>query len=399
MYTKDDVLTFVEEENVKFIRLAFCDTDGVQKNIAIMPAELPRVFEEGFPFDPFNIKGFTGYQKTNLFLHPDPSTLSILPWRPSNGRVVRMFCNITYPDGTPYEADGRTILQNAIQYAADHGITCTFGNNSEFYLFQLDEEGNPTNKPFDQAGYLDIAPEDKGENVRREICFTLHDMGIIPESSHHEAGPSQHEVDFKYSDPLTAAENTLTFQSVVRTIAARNGLTADFSPKPLDDQSGSGMHINIAVQSLDGKDQLNAFMAGVLAHIEEMTAFLNPTEQSYRRLGEKKAPIYISWSPENRFQLIQIPATSPARRHMKLRSPDSMCNPYIAYALLIYAGMDGILRNLDPGEPVNLDLQDADSSLPQNIRKLPDTLKDAQELAQNSSFIHNILSDDYFRTF
>jgi len=253
MYTKEDVLSFVEEENVKFIRLAFCDSDGVQKNIAIMPSELPRVFAEGFPFDTYNVEGFSTYLKSNLFLHPDPSTLSILPWRPSNGRVVRMFCNVTYPDGRPFEADGRSILQKAVQYAADNGITCTFGTSSEFYLFKLDDDGNPTKIPFDHAGYLDIGPEDKGENVRREICFTLNDMGIIPESSHHESGPSQHEVEFKYSDPLTAAENALTFQSVVKTIAMRNGLCADFSPKPLEDQSGNGMHINIAVQALNGE--------------------------------------------------------------------------------------------------------------------------------------------------
>lgn len=395
MYSCEDVLTYVEEENVRFIRLAFVDIDGTQKNIAIMPNELRRAFREGFPFDSANINGFNRYEKSNLYLHPDPSTLSILPWRPSDGRVVRMYCNVTYPDGTPFEADGRSILQNAVKYSIEKGISCAFGNDSEFYLFKTDDDGNPTKEPFDHAGYLDIAPEDKGENVRREICFTLYDMGILPESSHHESGPGQHEVDFKYSDPLTAAENAITLKSVVRTIAMREGLYADFSPKPLENESGNGSHINISVKSADGRDYLMPFMAGVLNHIEELTAFLNPTEESYKRFGEKKAPIYITWSPENRRQLIMVPKTTPERRYMKLRSPDSGMNPYIAYALLIYAGMDGIENNMDPGEPTNMDLLAADSSLEFHFKKLPLTLKDAVYRAKNSEFLKKYLGQDY----
>ena len=314
MYTREDVLTFVEEEDVKFIRLAFVDIFGKQKNIAIMPGELKRAFDEGIPFASSNIDGFKEYVLSDLYLHPDPSTLSILPWRPSNGRVVRMFCNVTYPDGTPFEGDSRSILQAAIRYAADNGVNCTFGNESEFYLFKTDDEGRPTKEPFDEAGYLDIAPEDKGENVRREICFTLSDMGIVPESSHHEAGPGQNEVDFRYSDPLTAAEDAITLRSVIKTIAMRNGLYADFSPKPLEEHSGNGMHINIMVHAMDGEDKLRSFMAGIIKHIEEITFFLNPTEQSYRRFGEKKAPVYITWSSENRNQLIMIPECSKNRR-------------------------------------------------------------------------------------
>lgn len=395
MYSCEDVLTYVEEENVRFIRLAFVDLDGTQKNIAIMPNELRRAFQEGFPFDGANINGFTRYKKSNLYLHPDPSTLSILPWRPSDGRVVRMFCNVTYPDGTPFEADGRSILQRAMKYSIERGISCAFGNDSEFYLFKTDDDGNPTREPFDHAGYLDIAPEDKGENVRREICFTLYDMGILPESSHHESGPGQHEVDFKYSDPLTAAENAVTLKSVVRTIAMREGLYADFSPKPLENESGNGNHINISVKSADGRDYLMPFMAGVINHIEEITAFLNPTEESYKRFGEKKAPIYITWSPENRRQLIMVPETTPERRYMKLRSPDSEMNPYIAYATLIYAGMDGIENNMDPGEPTNMDLLAADSRLEHNFKKLPLTLKDAVYRAKNSEFLKKYLGQDY----
>lgn len=397
MYTREDVLTFVEEEDVKFIRLAFVDLFGKQKNIAIMPGELKRAFEEGIPFASSNIDGFKDYVLSNLYLHPDPSTLSILPWRPSNGRVVRMFCNVTYPDGTPFEGDSRSILQAAIEYASKNGVNCTFGNESEFYLFKTDDEGRPTKEPFDEAGYLDIAPEDKGENVRREICFTLSDMGIVPESSHHEAGPGQNEVDFRYSDPLTAAEDALTLRAVIKTIAMRNGLYADFSPKPLEEHSGNGMHINIMVHAMDGEDKLRAFMAGILKHIEEITFFLNPTEESYRRFGEKKAPVYISWSSESRNQLIMIPECSQERRHLKLRSPDSGSNPYIAYALLIYAGLDGVLNEMDPGEPTNLDL--ADSSSHTGLKKLPLSLDAARDKALNSAFVRGILGDEYLKLF
>ncbi|MBQ9067172.1 MAG: glutamine synthetase [Clostridia bacterium] len=395
LYSCEDVLTYVEEENVRFIRLAFCDIDGTMKNIAIMPSELRRAFSEGFPFDSANINGFNKYVKSNLYLHPDPSTLSILPWRPADGRVVRMFCNVTYPDGTPFEADGRSILQNAIRYSLEQGISCSFGNESEFYLFKTDEDGEPTKEPFDHAGYLDIAPLDRGENIRREICFMLSDMGIIPESSHHESGPGQHEVDFKYSDPLTAAENAITLQSVVRTIAMREGLYADFSPKPLNDKSGNGMHINISVKSSDGRDYLLPFMAGVLTHIEEITAFLNPTEDSYRRLGEKKAPIYITWSPENRSQLIMVPETTAVRRHMKLRSPDSGANPYLAYALLIYAGVDGINNHMDPGEPTNMDLLAQEPDQLHEFQKLPLSLTDAVYKAKNSEFVRSVLGTEF----
>ena len=343
MYSYDEVMTFVEEEDVKFIRLAFCDARGRQKNISIMPLELKRAFTEGISFDASAIAGFGDVVKSDLFLHPDPSTLSVLPWRPSNGRVIRMFCDIKYPDGRRYEKDGRYILKNAIETAKKAGISCFFGAEFEFYLFELDDNGNPTGETFDKAGYMDIAPDDKGENVRREICFNLLEMGISPESSHHEEGPGQNEIDFKYSGALSAADNAVTFKSVVQTIARRNGLFADFSPKPLMHESGNGLHINVSIKSDDGRDLTDSFMAGILDHAVEMTAFLNPVKESYKRVGEKKAPKYVTWSPENRSQLIRIPAVkSSDKKRIELRSPDPCANPYIAYALIIYAGLDGI---------------------------------------------------------
>lgn len=248
-YSKEEVMQYVREEDVKFIRLAFCDVFGKQKNISIMPDELPRAFEFGIAIDASAIAGFSDEEHSDLFLHPDADTLMPLPWRPEHGSVVRMFCDITYPDGKIFECDTRSILKKAIQDAGNSGFRFFFGAEQEFYLFTLDDNGKPTGVPYDNAGYMDIAPEDRGENIRREICLTLEQMGIQPESSHHEEGPGQNEIDFRYSDPLTAADNAMTFQTVVKTVAGRNGLFADFSPKPLKDKPGNGFHINISVKA------------------------------------------------------------------------------------------------------------------------------------------------------
>ena len=281
MYSESDVLEYVKEEDVKFVRLAFFDLNGVQKNISILASQIESAFRDGVSFDASAIYGFETPEKSDLFLHPDPTTLSVLPWRPNTGKVVRMFCNIRYPDGKPYEKDCRTMLQNAVKAAKAKGIEFMFGTEIEFYLFKLDEKGEPTSIPFDRAGYMDIAPEDKGENIRREICFTLEQMGMQPEASHHEEGPGQNEIDFHYSDAVTAADNAATFKWVVRTRAASNGLYADFSPKPLADKAGSGFHINISCS--DSSKNVNA-MAGILKHASEITYYLNPTENSYERL-------------------------------------------------------------------------------------------------------------------
>ena len=395
MYSYDEVMTFVEEEAVKFIRLAFCDIHGRQKNISIMPNQLKKAFSDGISFDASAVDGFGDIVKSDLFLHPDPATLTIFPWRPSHGRVVRMFCDIKYPYGRHYENDCRYILKRATEEAAKKGISCFFGSELEFYLFKTDENGEPTKEPFDHAGYMDIAPDDKGENVRREICFTLLDMGISPESSHHEEGPGQNEIDFRYSGALNAADNAITFKSVIHTVARRNGLFADFSPKPLLHESGNGMHINISLRSEDGRDYTDNFMAGILAHIVEMTAFLNPTEDSYKRLGEHKAPKYVTWSPENRSQLIRIPAEKGEYKRIELRSPDPCANPYIAYALLIYAGLDGIEKNLKPSEPLNVNLYTAGAEITDRLTNLPDTLAKARAAAANSEFIKRILPNGF----
>ena len=386
-YSKQEVMQYVQEEDVKFIRLAFCDVFGKQKNISIMPEELPRAFEYGIAIDASAIEGFGDETHSDLLLHPDADTLMPLPWRPEHGRVVRMFCTISYPDGRTFECDSRSILKQAVQDAEKAGFQFFFGAEQEFYLFNLDDNGNPTKEPYDNAGYMDIAPEDKGENIRREVCLTLEQMGIRPESSHHEEGPGQNEIDFRYSSPLAAADNAMTFQTVVKTVARRNGLYADFSPKPLEDKPGNGFHINMSVKSSDNADNMNFMIAGILAKVAEMTIFLNPLESSYQRFGNNKAPRYISWSSENRSQLVRVPAAVGEYKRAELRSPDPAANTYLAFALMIYASLYGIQNKLELQDPADINLYKADADTLAKFKQLPENLKSACALANNSDFI------------
>ena len=390
-YSKEEIRQYVAEEDIKFIRLAFCDLSGRQKNISIHPDELDRALQYGIAFDASAIPGFGDEVHSDLFLQPDTSTLCLLPWRPDHGRVARMFCGIVRPDGTPFEADTRQLLRQAVREAEDMGVTFAFGTEMEFYLFQRDELGEPTKQPYDHAGYMDIAPEDKGENVRREICLTLEQMGIRPECSHHEQGPGQNEIDFRYSQPLTAADNAVTFRTVVDSVAVRSGLAADFSPKPISGQPGNGMHINISAKSADSADVMPRIIAGILAHIREMTVFLNTVDASYLRFGGSKAPRYISWSSENRSQLIRIPAAQGEYRRAELRSPDPLCNPYLAFALLIHAGLDGIRRALPLPAAADINFFTASQQVKERFETLPATLPQARALAAGSPFLAELL--------
>ena len=391
-YSKQEVLQFVKEEDVKFIRLAFCDVFGTQKNISIMEKELQRAFEYGIAIDASAIKGFGDESHSDLFLHPDPSTLVVLPWRPEHGKVVRMYCEITYPDGKPFEGDTRSILKNAIQKAEDEGLSFKFGPEMEFYLFKLNENGYPSTITYDNAGYMDIAPEDKGENIRREICLTLEQMDIYPESSHHEEGPGQNEIDFKYDSPLEAADNAMTFCSVVKAVVNRNGVSADFSPKPLKDEPGNGFHINFSIKDRNGFDVLPHAIAGILKNISDMTLFLNPTEKSYERLGNNKAPAYISWSAQNRSQLIRIPAAEGEFKRAELRSPDPTANPNLAFALIIYSAIEGIKKNSTLPKPANINFYTTSKTTLQKFKTLPSSLTQAAEIAKNSKLIKKYLS-------
>lgn len=392
-YTAEEVLEYIREEDVKFIRLAFCDVFGRQRNIAVMASELERAFDVGIAFDASAIDGFGGEIRSDLFLRPDPGTLTQLPWRPQHGGVAHMFCDIACPDGSPFVGDTRHVLKQAVRAAKEQGYAFRIGSEIEFYLFKLDEAGDPTRIPYDNAGYMDIAPADKGENIRREICLTLERMGILPETSHHESGPGQNEIDFRHADPLAAADNAVTFKAVVRTIAAQYGLWADFSPRPLEDKDGSGMHINLSAFGEGKPDPMPQLIAGILNRAREMTLFLNPVKNSYERLGRDKAPRFITWSPENRSQLIRIPAAEGELRRLELRSPDPAANPYLAFALVIYAGLEGLRLGLEPPKPTNVNILAAGDTRPRGVDQLPRTLGAAVSAAAGSEFIHEHLPE------
>lgn len=387
MLTQKEVMEYIEEENVKFIRLAFFDVKGHQKNISIQPSELLRAFSTGISFDASAIEGFNDEAHSDLFLVPEPRTLSILPWRSFDGSVVRMYCDIYNPDGTLYKNDTRYLLKQALEQAKKAQIEIRCGNEYEFYLFQLDEKGKATKTPLDQAGYMDIAPFDQGEDVRRQICYYMMEMGMEPEASHHEQGPGQNEIDFRYNNPLLAAEDGATLRWVIKTVAQANGLVANFMPKPLKEEAGNGFHINMSTNS-----HMDEFMAGILNHIKEITLFLNPTENSYDRLGEDKAPKYVSWGYNNRSTLIRIPA---GNKRLELRSPDCLANTFLAYTLLIYAGLDGIEKHMTCMEPTSLNLFKETGE----FDVLPQSLKEAKKLAKNSDFVKKYVPENILKAY
>lgn len=383
----EELLQFIEEEDVAFLRLTFFDVLGRQKNIAVMSGELERAVRWGVSIDGSAIAGFDANVRSDLFLKPDLTTLSIVPWRPSDGRVCRVFCDVVYPDGSPFESDTRHMLREAVREAAEMGIEVKFGSEMEFYVFTTDERGGAAGRPIDRAGYMDVDPLDAGENLRRDICFALLEMGITPESSHHERGPGQMEIDFRYSDPVRAADNTSTVKWAIRSICAADGCRADFSPKPLPDEPGSGMHLNISVHGSDGRDDTDAFMAGIMKYIRDITLFLNRTENSYARLGRMEAPRYVSWAVQNRSQLIRIPADPSGGRRIELRSPDPEANPYLAFALLIRAGLYGVEHHLSLPAPVDINLYRAEPELTRGLEQLPGSLREAWQYARHSDFV------------
>ncbi|SEA23936.1 glutamine synthetase [Pseudobutyrivibrio sp. ACV-2] len=393
-FSIDDILEFVEENDVKFIRLAFCDLYGTQKNISIMPQELRHAFEEGVNFDSFLILGYEESDGQDLFLKPDPDTLHVLPWRPQSGRVIRFYCNVVLSDGTPFKYDYRNFLKNTLEKCNELGFSTRMGLKSEFYLFKTDENGNRTNEPFDEGGYFDVAPNDKGENIRREICLTLEEMGINPQSSHHERGPGQNEIDFMAGDVLTTADNLVTYKNVVENIAARNGVWASFDPKPIENAPGNGLHIKMAnyrgdvnLQNED-KEFSESFMAGILNRMRDITLFLNCRRDSYSRFGMSEAPKYITWSAQNNSRLLRVPEINGKRNNFILRSPDSCINPYLASAMVIQAGIAGVSNKekLPPALEVNSRYLTEDRSA--YLEMLPLSIEEAIECAEQSSFIN-----------
>ena len=374
-YTKEEAIEFIHEHDVKFVKLSFCDPFGTLKNISLLASHIDDAFEHGVCFDASCIEGFGNAGGAELYLFPIPETLTLLPWRPSHGRVARMMCRLCNPDGTPFALDGRELLRIATRRALEAGVLLNIRAECEFYLFKTDDSGLPTNTPSDFAGYLDVNPADKGENVRRDICLTPEEMGVMPESSHHEAGPGQNEIDFRYGDPLTSADNVITFRNVVSSVSANYGLWATFAPKPIPDKPGNGFHINFTVYHFPDRtpapDTGEAFMAGILDHIRGLTAFLNPTPASYERMGTFKSPSQIGFSQKHHNLLITLPALAGDGQlhgdNFKLRSADSSSSPYLAYTLLIYAGLDGIARKLTLPQALNADTTDALPLLPQSL--------------------------------
>ena len=386
-YTREEVLKYIEEEDAKFIRLAFRDAFGLQKNISVMPTELNKAFDCGIPINAREIAGFHNGSCQNLYLKPDPTTLSVLPWRSESGQVLRMFCDLYTADGKEYEADTRYILEQAVKAAKEAGVQFRFGSETEFYLFTKDENGNATKNPYDEAGYMDIAPLDRCENVRREICLTIERMGLRPERSHHEQGPGQNEIDFHYGKPVQAADQMTTFKMVVNTVADRYGLTADFSPMPLPGKPGNGYHINIYAKDKDGNDVAKYAAAGIMARIRDITLFLNPTVDSYNRLGKNTAPDKVNWSSLAESELMYID-TYEKRTRAELRSPDASSNPYLVYALLIHAGLEGILNKMELPEERG-----------ENSLLLPETHNEAGRLALESDFVKNIVPEELIKEY
>ncbi len=390
--TPKEILNFIEENDVKFIRLTFTDIYGNLKNIAIMPSELPRAFEHGIPFD----AGFLSENYSDLLLFPDISTLSVLPWRPRSGRVIRFFCNVKCTDGTHYTGDLRYELGSFLENMENQGYSCRIGTKCEFYLFDNDEYGKPTKIPHDNAGYLDIAPLDRCENPRREICLSLEEMGFNPQSSRHTYGPGQNEIDFKMSGALTAADNMLYYKTVVKNIAAQHGLFASFMPMPIENQFGSGLHIGISVKK-NGQnifsssyesftDEGKYFYSGIASRLSEITCFLNPTTNSYKRLNKNYNEKYAKSKFENRSRLIRIPYAADGGHTMEVRSADAACDPYIAFKLLLAAGLEGINRKILLNE----------NDMQKILDSLPRSLNAAVSSARASEFVRNNISSKIY---
>lgn len=385
--TIEEVMRYIEEEDAKFIRLAFRDAFGVQKNISVMPGEIKKAFERGIPINAREIAGYREGPYGLLYLKPDAETLTVLPWRPDHGRVLRMYSDVFTPDGKEYEADTRAFLKKAVAESEKEGIAFRFGTEMEFYLFRKDENGNSTRTPHDLAGYMDIAPEDKCENIRREICLTIERMGLTPERSHHERGPGQNEIDFHYAKPLKAADQMTTFRMAVGTIADRYGLTADFSPVPLQGMPGNGYHINMYAEDRDGNDMARYAAAGILNRIRDITVFLNPADASYTRFGVNAAPYKINWSGTDESVLMFV-ETYMGRVRAELRSPDASGNPYLVYALLVLAGLEGIREKRPLSEEMSED------SLP-----LPHSRREAAHFARKSDFVKRTVPESLLREY
>jgi len=415
LFSKDDILRIAREQDIKFIRLQFTDIFGILKNVAITVEQLEKALANKCMFDGSSIEGFVRIEESDMYLHPDTSTFAIFPWRPQTGKVARLICDVYNSDGTPFEGDPRYILKKSIQKATAMGYDAfNVGPECEFFLFLTDSEGNPTTTTHDNAGYFDLGPVDLGENARRDMCLVLEEMGFEVEASHHEVAPGQHEIDFKYDEALLTADNIMTFKLVVKTVAQRNGLHATFLPKPLFGVSGSGMHTNMSLFKngenafYDENDPLHLskdayyFIGGIMKNMRSIVAITNPIVNSYKRLVPGyEAPVYVAWSPRNRSPLVRIPAANGSATRIELRCPDPSCNPYLAFAAILSAGLDGIENKIEP--PVSIDKNiyqmTADQRLELGIEALPSSLKEALDELSKSKLAKEVLGDHVFNKF
>lgn len=408
-YSKEDIIKFVEENDVEFIRLQFTDLFGILKNVAIPKSQLKKALDNQMMFDGSSIDGFARIEESDMCLRPDLDSFVIFPWRPQTGKVARLICDVYKTDGTPFEGDPRHILKKAMAEAEKMGYTFNVGPECEFFLFNVDENGAPTTNSNDQAAYFDLGPNDLGENARRDMVLTLEDMGFVIEASHHECAPAQHEIDFKYGEAVKIADSIMTFKLAVKTIAQRHGLHATFIPKPKANMAGSGMHINMSLEK-DGKnvfadengknglsEEAYHFIAGLMKHINGIVAITNPLVNSYKRLiPGYEAPVYIAWSAKNRSPLIRIPAARGKGTRVELRNPDPTANPYLALAVCLIAGLDGIKNKLEVCDSVdaNIYAMTKKERRERGIDSLPETLIDAVKHLEKDELIMEFLGEE-----
>lgn len=408
-YTREDILEMVEEEDVGFIRLQFTDIYGTMKNMAVTVSQLEKALNNECMFDGSSIEGFSRTEESDMYLYPDLNTFEIFPWRPQQGKVARFICDVYRPDGTPYESDPRCVLKKVIREAREMGYTMNAGPECEFFLFHTDDDGLPTTITHERGSYFDVGPLDYGENARRDMVLTLEEMGFEIETSHHEIAPAQHEIDFRYDEALATADNIMTFKLVVKTIAKRHGLHATFMPKPKSETYGSGMHLNLSLskdgtnifQDSSDKNGLSRegyyFMGGLLKHMKAITCITNPTVNSYKRfVPGYEAPVYMSWSARTRGPLIRIPSVRGEKTRIELRSPDPSANPYLALAVLLAAGLDGIKNQILPPDSVDEDIQamSEEQRRELHIEALPWNLMEAVRELEGDALIREVLGAD-----
>ncbi|HDJ38595.1 MAG TPA: type I glutamate--ammonia ligase [Methanosarcinales archaeon] len=414
MITTDSILGMIGERNIKFVRLQFVDILGIIKNVAIPASQMEKALDVGISFDGSSIEGFARIQESDMVLKPDPETFRILPWDANGGRVAGIVCDVHLHDGAQFPGCPRGVLKRAEKEAEKMGYVMNIGPELEFFLFEK-EDGLPTTIPHDSGGYFDFPPVDLAEDIRRDIVIALEEMDFEIEASHHEVAHGQHEIDFKYSDALSTADKVVTFKYVTKTIATNKDLHATFMPKPVFGASGSGMHINISLFNKNNEnifydingdheisDHARHFIGGLLTHIRAVTAITNPLVNSYKRLvSGYEAPVYITWSWANRSSLIRVPAARGMGTRIELRSPDPSCNPYLSFAAILMAGLDGIKNKIDPGAPIEENIYEMDSHriMDAGIDTLPTSLSLALDHLESDAVVRRALGEHAYSAF